>query len=50
MKEIRAFMHVEDYFTYRAAMEDGHMGHLGNEHTVKTLETIITEAVDVLVQ
>jgi hypothetical protein len=49
MKEIRAFMHVEDYYTYRAAMEGGNMTQLGNEHTVKTLEKIITEAVDLLV-
>jgi len=50
MREVRAFCHVEDYLTYRGAMDQGLMESLGNEHNVKTLESIITDAVSVLVQ
>jgi hypothetical protein len=50
MKEVRAFMHVEDYQTYKNAMDEGLQGYLVNEHNVKTLERIITEAVSLLVQ
>lgn len=46
MKEVKAFMHVEDYITYKSALDRGLLNSLGNAHNVKTLETIIDTAVD----
>jgi hypothetical protein len=30
MKEVKAFMHVEDYITYKGAMEQGFLANLGD--------------------
>jgi translation elongation factor P/translation initiation factor 5A len=49
MKEVRAFMHVEDYETYKSALEKGLLESLGNKHNVRTLENIIDLAVELLV-
>lgn len=49
MKEVEAFMHYEDYTTYKSALDKGLLASLGNAHNVKTLETIIDKAVSLLV-
>lgn len=42
-------MHVEDYETYKSALEKGLLESLGNKHNVRTLENIIDLAVELLV-
>ena len=49
MKEVRAFMHVEDYICYKGAMDQGVLAHLGDQHNVSTLAVIIDSAVQQLV-
>jgi hypothetical protein len=49
MKEVKAFMHVEDYYTYRSALDRGLLDQIGNTRNVRTLEVIIDEAVSLLV-
>ncbi len=50
MKEVRAFMLLEDYQTYKNAMDEGIQGYALNKHNVQTLEGIIKNAVSLLVQ
>jgi len=45
MKEVRAFMHVEDYLTYKGAMDQGVLSQYGDQHNVSTLSVIIDAAV-----
>lgn len=42
-------MHVEDYYTYRSALDRGLLDQIGNTRNVRTLEVIIDEAVSLLV-
>jgi hypothetical protein len=41
MKEVIAFMHVEDYYTYKAALNLGLLNNCTNHQNIKALETII---------
>jgi len=46
MKEVKAFMYVEDYYTYKGALDKGLLKNtLVNNQNVKALETIIDQAV-----
>lgn len=50
MKEVNAFMLVEDYHTYRSALEfDALFKNLGNNQNVSTLTQFIDNAVKALV-
>lgn len=41
MKEVIAFMHVEDYYTYKNALNLGLLNNLQSHQNIKALETII---------
>lgn len=50
MKEVRAFLHVEDYHTYNQVWRKGLLASMGyQKQHIDTLETIIDAAVDTLV-
>lgn len=49
MKEVKAFMNVEDYYTYKQAYEKGLLNSLGNKHNVNVLVQIIDTAIGLLV-
>jgi hypothetical protein len=49
MKEVKAFMHVENYNTYRDALDSGLLNFNDNDMNIKQLEKIINEAVSLLV-
>jgi len=48
MKEVRAFMHVKNYITYKNAVSAGEMKALGNKNVQQSIN-IINEAVKALV-
>lgn len=49
MKEVIAFMHVEDYYTYKNSLNQGQNKNFLSDYNIKALETIIDTAVALLV-